>query len=207
MRWEELRQGGILPQARSSHTLTCVDSEVLVLFAGEHRPREPIGSDVLIFGLQSRSWSQPKAAGVVPCPRVAHGAAAVGSNVFVFGGRTEVNEASALGDTHSTCHAFNMPTATWTAIDAPNPPPARNYHAMVSDGTCLYVFGGCSAAGRLNDLWRLETRAANVGWEQLPAAPLTLPEDEAATNRCANLLMWCLLSLVLVWTQFFKNGH
>lgn len=44
-------------------------------------------------------------------------------------------------------------------------PPARSYHAMASYEGHIYVFGGCSGHGRLNDLWTWDSSTG--GWQEL----------------------------------------
>jgi N-acetylneuraminic acid mutarotase len=74
--------------------------------------------------------------------------------MYVFGGRNGVDMTAGSMD---DLHAFDSATATWQLV-APAPgsavPPARSYHTMTAAGGKLYVFGGCGASGRLNDLWR-----------------------------------------------------
>lgn len=41
------------------------------------------------------------------------------------------------------------------------------YHGMVSIGRKLYIFGGCAASGRQNDLWAFDID--KNFWESLPS--------------------------------------
>jgi N-acetylneuraminic acid mutarotase len=110
--------------------------------------------------------------------RVAHGAAAVDSTVYVHGGRTEVGEDSTLGD----LWAFHAASGRWTELKPTSEavPCARNYHSACAVGPCVYIFGGCGgtlpdgATRRLNDLWRYDTRSG--AWQELPTS-------EAITGR------------------------
>ena len=165
-RWLALASRGAEPLARSSHSLTAVGRSLYV-FGGEHAPRVPIDATVHRYSLDSGSWEAlPMAAGA-PCPsaRVAHSAAAVGTTVYVFGGREGVNEQRPLGDTW----AFDTAAASWRPLACSGAsPPARSYHASAALGATVYVFGGCGAGGRLNDLWALDTDA--LTWTQLPSS-------------------------------------
>jgi N-acetylneuraminic acid mutarotase len=107
---------------------------------------------------------------------VAHAAAAVGNVLFVFGGREGVNEQRPLGDTW----AFDTVARTWRQLACSGgSPPARSYHQMTAlAGTNkLFVFGGCGASGRLNDLWQLDTQTES--WEQLPSSDAVAPRGGA----------------------------
>ena len=77
---------------------------------------------------------------------------------------------------------LNIATGVWSCIDGGSGegegegegeggsgPCARSFHNLVAVGRVLYVFGGCSAAGRCNDLhsFDLETRT----WSELASCP------------------------------------
>ena len=62
MKWELLRQGGDVPVARSSHTVSQIGPK-LFLFGGEHDPRTPINSDVHAYDVASGDWSVLRASG------------------------------------------------------------------------------------------------------------------------------------------------
>jgi hypothetical protein len=68
---------------------------------------------------------------------------------------------------------FEPSSSTWTQISPTNPkdlhPEARSYHCMTSDSTHIYVHAGCSASGRLADLWAFNV--ADRKWKQLAPAP------------------------------------
>jgi hypothetical protein len=168
MRWTELPHGGAAPSARSSHSLTAATDDLLVLFGGEHAPRQPVEPVAHLYSLSTKTWSAPAAAGAPPSARLGHAAAAVGGRVYVHAGRSEVALESALDD----LHVFDTATAAWAPL-APRGaavPEARNFHAAAADdaGGAFYVFGGCGRGGRLADLWRYDARAG--AWARLPDA-------------------------------------
>ncbi len=65
----------------------------------------------------------------------------VGSDLYVFGGRTVESESNEL-------FRFLTTEQKWEQLDAPrvsgSPPNARRDHGMVAVGSDLYVFGGCN---------------------------------------------------------------
>lgn len=156
-------------QARSSHTLTAIGS-TLYLTGGEHAPRVPLGSDVYAYSLSDKAWRRLATTGTPPPLRNAHAAAAIGSDLYVFGGRCgiDIGEA-ALND----LWRLDTATATWHAVrlaDGSPAPPPRSYAAATATAGKLYLFGGCGAGstGRLNDLWEFDPTAS--AWRQLPSS-------------------------------------
>ncbi|PNH10707.1 Nitrile-specifier protein 5 [Tetrabaena socialis] len=179
MRWARLPQSGAQPVARSSHSITVVDDK-LYLLGGEHDPRVPVGSDVYEYSFTDGIWRVLEAKGEPPIPRVAHAAAAVGSTLYAFGGRSGLE----MGEGASNdLFSFHIPSATWTRL-TPNgpPPPLRSYHTMTSVGNRLYVFGGCGEAGRLNDLHVYDTETNT--W-----AALAAPSEAAVPGRGGTCLV------------------
>lgn len=55
---------------------------------------------------------------------------------------------------------------SWRAVASSGSKPAgRASHGAVSHGAAVYMFGGLSAQGALNDMWRLHTEA--LVWERI----------------------------------------
>jgi N-acetylneuraminic acid mutarotase len=99
-----------------------------------------------------------------PSCRLAHAQAVVGKNLYVFGGRQGVgiNDNKNLPNPLSEkplndLWCFDWEAKTWTEIETQGEiPELRSFHQMVAgqgaNSNKLYVFGGCAAKGRLNDL-------------------------------------------------------
>ncbi|KAG2454804.1 hypothetical protein HYH02_000636 [Chlamydomonas schloesseri] len=178
-KWTKLAQAGSVPIDRSSHSITVIDNKVY-LFGGEHDPRVPVGNELYEYDMATGTWRVVEVKGEAPPPRVAHAAAAVGSTLYVFGGRDgrDVGEGAS-----NQLHAFDTTTSTWRLLaPAGSPPPQRSYHTMTSLGHKLYVFGGCGEKGRLNDLHQYDT-ATNT-W-----TPLAVPSAEAVPGRGGSCLV------------------
>ena len=160
---------------RSSHSIACLDnSNALVVFGGEHRPREPVKNDTLIFDRNRGVWNTI-ASSSADCPteRLGHVAVGLGSSTMLLhGGRSQVDESSTLGDLYS----FDLNTGTWSVVRPKGSsavPQARNFHAACGVGdSSMYIFGGCAADGRLADLWRFDVRTG--AWEELARHPTML---------------------------------
>ncbi|KAL9191288.1 hypothetical protein ACHAXT_000994 [Thalassiosira profunda] len=165
-----------VPLPRSSHGLSALSNGELLLYGGENVARTPITDAAQALWLAKNSgdgwqWLAPKVDGAAPPPRVAHSQAAVGDAVYVYGGRggIEMGE-GALSDMWKL--EITNATAKWTEI-APvgsEQPEARSFHKMIAISTDLYVFGGCGASGRLNDLWKFDTQTGK--WTSLGSSSL-----------------------------------
>jgi len=163
------------PLSRSSHGISALENgRRLVLYGGEHAARTPIADARQALWLaekigddnQNWIWKSPVVVegGAAPSSRIAHSQAAVGDAVYIFGGRggVDIGE-TALGDVWKlelVDGVENEVRAMWTEITpsaSSESPEARSFHKMVAVSTDLYLFGGCGANGRLNDLWKFDT--------------------------------------------------
>lgn len=120
--------------------------------------------DLYTLGKQAGTWrwSAPATHGEAPPPRAAHGAAAHGGKLFLFGGRTSTGRVNDL-------YTLDAATMTWAqeAAGAVSPV-ARSFHTLASlhPHPLLVCFGGVSSDGTpLNDLSILDTRSAAT-WAQ-----------------------------------------
>ena len=144
---------GDAPGTRSSHTLTAVQ-DCLYVLGGERTPRLPLPLDMYCCDTKARTCKQLRVSGDQPGPRLGHSTTAIQRTLFVFGGRTGADLVDcAVGD----FHAFDIEKLAWSAVGAVGAPAPRSFHAAASDDTNLYIFGGCSAQGRLNDLHRYDS--------------------------------------------------
>ncbi|KAL9581078.1 MAG: hypothetical protein Q9212_004112 [Teloschistes hypoglaucus] len=134
----------------------------------------------------------PEGKDEVPPPRVGHTAAVVGDRIYVFGGRggksmEALNEEGAVWEYDTK---FNQWSRLKPVKDSPAPQ-ARSYHSTAStvhpipsaedhteaalDATdperhgTIFIHGGCTASGRLNDLWAFDLAART--WSPFPDAP------------------------------------
>lgn len=162
--------------ARSSHGLSALPNGRVYAFGGEKVARNPV--DAAFFAIDASgagdektkcAWEEVEVkSGKPPPPRVAHAQAVVGGRyIYIFGGRQGVKmDEAPLND----MYCFDTVERAWSAVSvaAGTAPSARSFHRMVAVGTKLYVFGGCAAKGRLNDLHCFETKTKT--WMQLPSS-------------------------------------
>ena len=167
MQWSKVPDAGAVPGARSSHALAAID-DILYLFGGELVARTPLPGDLFAYDTKRRCWRRCELSGSVMGPRLGHSMTAVGKDLYTFGGRTGVHFAdTTLGDLFQIDVESMKCSEVHAAGAAPQP---RSYHASASssDGK-LYIFGGCGAEGRLNDLHCYDVKTNT--WEALPASP------------------------------------
>jgi len=188
-----------VPQGRSS-TACCVIGRQLLLFSGEHTPRQPVDSNVYFFDLERRKWNvRSKGADEEkswPQGRVGHAGASVGSRFIILGGRTGAAASATLSDVwilqaDSANDESDPAKWKWTQVTLAQdsaPTPALSYAtATGGDGDKLYVFGGCTDDhGRSDQLWELDVSNIDAArWKKL------WPHDNASavdknTSPCAR---------------------
>ena len=185
------------PLPRSSHSLSIIKGKAYI-FGGEIRPRKPVDNDMHVFSLPSSSVTEidyeripAKASsdtGDVPASRVGHVAATVQDRIYIFGGRGGADMQPL--EENGRLWVFDTKSGQWSYVD-PIPgsphPLARSYHASTATdyprarvrdlaaplaqdtlGT-IFIHGGCSASGRLADVWAFNVPSRT--WFQYPDAP------------------------------------
>mmetsp|Transcript_1062 Transcript_1062/g.2300 ORF Transcript_1062/g.2300 Transcript_1062/m.2300 type:complete len:374 (+) Transcript_1062:118-1239(+) len=159
------------PCPRSSHGLSVhLDGSAsvsLLLFGGEHIARTPLPLSQIFWSATKNSgeWTWKSLENTLPPdmePRVAHAQAVCGDYLYIFGGRSGITMAECPFD---DLWRYHVPSMAWERVDTHDGcPSARSFHKMVAHGdSCLYVFGGCGASGRLKDLWLFDTKKQK--WE------------------------------------------
>ncbi|KAL5729391.1 hypothetical protein ACHQM5_002357 [Ranunculus cassubicifolius] len=213
-KWAKLAQKTGGPGARSSHAIAVVGQKAYV-FGGEFSPRVPVDNHLHVFDLQTLTWSIADASGDVPPPRVGVTMSAIGTTIYVFGGRdsahNELNE----------FYSFDTSTNKWTSL---SPGPAhRSYHSMTADDDIIYVFGGCGVDGRLNDLWAFDIKDNSWVKFSLPGESLKGrggPGLAVSSSPDGSKKIWvvygfagqetddvhCFDPVNQVWTQVETNG-
>ncbi|CAB1435445.1 unnamed protein product [Pleuronectes platessa] len=106
--WEEIPQSGDVPSAREGHTL-CVVGGRLFLFGGVSTPEaSECLSGVYSFDIVSLTWDC-LATGGVAVRTLRHSSAAVGDNIYVYGGILGGNRTDDL-------LVFNTVSLSWTPV-------------------------------------------------------------------------------------------
>lgn len=82
--WKAIRLDGDAPVGREGHTIVAMDSGAMYMFGGSREDKDR--SDVYTFNPGTRTWKEVKTTGTGPPPVVNHAAAALGNNLYIFGG-------------------------------------------------------------------------------------------------------------------------
>ncbi|RLN06724.1 hypothetical protein BBO99_00001091 [Phytophthora kernoviae] len=172
------------PSARMYHSATVVGNQMIV-FGGRASPAKPL-SDLFAFNLDTKQWEKLAPCGEVgPSPRWKHCSCAVGSVMYVYGGR---NEKQVFGDLFALDFAHNPPQ--WRQIENSSVLPRFDHIGAVINSTKLAFWGGLATLdsidgndefGKISGLNRNEviysTISAIASKYQLPAdIEKTIPE-------------------------------
>lgn len=163
------------PLSRSSHGISFFKNK-LYLFGGENVARVPIGSELHCLDVSDKSnleWkSVAVSEGMIPSPRVAHSQAIVNDTIYIFGGRQGVHMSEApLNDMYRI--KLSEEVLFWEKVEAKGDIPSeRSFHGMcsgksLSGNDAIFIFGGCGASGRLNDVYMLDV--ISLEWTKLPS--------------------------------------
>ncbi len=105
-----------------------------------------------------------------PSPRWGHYSAAVGGQLYVFGGRTK-DFSKGKSELGGCIHSFNQSNERWqTRATIGNPHPGLYHGACTSSGHHLYFYGGANGSRRQDSLQQLDTDS--LEWLQLPSGPM-----------------------------------
>ncbi|KAL5565900.1 hypothetical protein UlMin_029064 [Ulmus minor] len=157
--WTQPECKGTPPSPRESHTATLVSGEKLVIFGGSGEGEGNYLNDLHVLDLKTMRWASPEVKGDVPVPRDSHGAVAIGSKLFVYGGD--------CGDRYNgDVDMLDMDTLTWSRLSVQGSSPGvRAGHASVNIGTKVYVIGGVGDKHYYSDVWILDV--ITCCWTQL----------------------------------------
>ncbi|KAG0483945.1 hypothetical protein HPP92_012029 [Vanilla planifolia] len=138
------------PSARVGHTITCLEDNVY-LIGGRSGPNQ-IFNDVWVLKVSENRWTLINCGGSAFHPRHRHATAAVGSNVYVFGGLN--NEAI-----YACLTVLNTESFEWSNVEGHGELPcARHSHSLVAYGPLLLMFGGFDGQKALSDFYSFDTR-------------------------------------------------
>ncbi|KAH9995850.1 hypothetical protein BJV77DRAFT_211716 [Russula vinacea] len=131
------------PPPRAGHVLVTTGDRI-ILFGGADRPKWY--NDTWSFDVSTGEWTELRCTGCVPSPRSGHTASLVDDIMYVYGGLDD--DRPVLDD----LIALKLSTQQWFTIQKMKPSPSgRSYHAMISNGTQLFVLGGASEMGTQAD--------------------------------------------------------
>jgi Kelch motif/Galactose oxidase, central domain len=174
--WLQLTGAG--PSKRRDAALAS-DGNRVVLFGGAS-DFATYQNDVWVLDLAQGVWSPATTSGNVPSPRFASKLAfdAAGGRFVMFGGHDPaslgpLNDTYALTVDASGSAAFRLLIAgdsdtTVAGVDHTSPE-RRERHAQVAAGGRLWIFGGASDCGPMDDVWTLDLNAPTKWTPVVPA--------------------------------------
>lgn len=138
------------PSSRLGHTASVIGYNVFVI-GGRGDPTQ-ILNDVWVLHAVEKRWTLLECSGSIFRQRHRHAAAAVGSNIYVFGGLN--------GDLIYSCmNVLNIDTSQWSEVSIQGEwPSARHSHSLVANGPILFMFGGYDGEKALGDLYSFDIR-------------------------------------------------
>lgn len=159
-KWSVVKSSGTSPSPRTHHT-TAVIEDCVYIFSGGKTGAEPVQDrQVYSFNASTCAWTSLIIQGNSPSPRHGHTMSVISNKIYCFGGMAGTKF-------YNDVHILDIEKCAWIAPKVKKRvlPEPRAAHAMVSLGTCLYVFGGMNKDGvALDDLWKLET--TSMQWSQ-----------------------------------------
>lgn len=161
--WSRPKVFGDIPGERDGHS-ACVIDHYMYVFGGYEEIIERFGQDVYRLDLTNLTWKLLSCIGEPPVHRDFHSATAIGSLMFIFGGRSDLTggqwQLNMGPDYYSNkvCY-FDTTTFTWhnPSIEPPLPSGRRSHSAINLNGKLL-IFGGYNGRTKehKNDLWLLD---------------------------------------------------
>ncbi len=104
-----------------------------------------------------------------PSPRFGHHSAAVGGQLYVYGGRTK-DFSKGKSELGGCIHSFNQCMERWqTRATTGKPHPGLYGGACTSSGHHLHLYGGWDGSRFHDSLYQLDTDS--LEWSQLPSGP------------------------------------
>ncbi|XP_027055709.1 kelch domain-containing protein 3 isoform X1 [Pocillopora verrucosa] len=142
--WSKPKVNGKPPAARDGHSACVIESRIYI-FGGYEEEGECFSNSIEYLDTQTLTWHQPRVTGEPAKWRDFHSATAVGTNMYIFGGRGD-----RLGQYHSgqevyssSVRVFDTVKNCWFKLNTSgNVPIGRRSHSAVAYGKHVYVFGG-----------------------------------------------------------------
>ncbi|XP_034242461.1 kelch domain-containing protein 3-like [Thrips palmi] len=142
--WSRPKATGMVPAARDGHT-ACIINNRMYVFGGYEEGIERFSNDVYYLDLATMKWHYVMASGEVAKFRDFHSASAIGSCMYVFGGRGDLNGpyGSHNEEYCSDIIYFDAESNRWykPATTGERPKGRRSHSSFIVNGM-LYIFGG-----------------------------------------------------------------
>ena len=184
--WSEIPASGAIPEARYGHSAAYdAATDRFIITHGFASGRF---DNTYALDLETNLWVDITP-DVRPPARCLHDVAIdpLSGRMVLFGGCASPGGACPLGDTW----ALDTASGAWSPLsDGGVTPTARMYTALAADETGgLWLFGGDSGSGALNDFWSLDPVTGTWTQQDASAGPAARSSHDAAWDA-TNSLLW-----------------
>lgn len=164
--WKQIQPDGTIPNARSGHTLVEINNKIY-LYGGESADTSTLVTgnsmllnDMSIFDPNALVWTPEESANNPPPARKNHSAVALGEKMYILFGE------GAQGGLLQDIWVYDPLSKEWQeqVVSSVSKPDARTGHSTVVMYGQIFVYGGKTTTGVVNDLWSLELRSRT--WTQ-----------------------------------------
>ncbi|GLH07303.1 hypothetical protein R5R35_003214 [Gryllus longicercus] len=149
LKWTCPEVTGPIPGARDGHS-ACIIDHCMYIFGGFEEYIDRFSQDVHALDFRTMKWRFVYTRGDPPSYRDFHSASAIGSNMYIFGGRGDLNGPFHSQEEHYCPDIMYLDTITgrWhRPATSGRVPVGRRSHSAFVHREYLYVFGG------YNGLW------------------------------------------------------
>jgi hypothetical protein len=183
--WTQLSPSGSAP-GKYDHTAVVIANKMYV-FGGD-TAGIGLANDTWVFDPSAGSngsWTQLSPSGTPPSVRDGHIATSISSKMYVFGGLTNSGATNDLWVFDTSAGA----NGSWTQLSptGTNPSPRYSGTTNLASGK-MYMFGGSTSSGPINETWAFDPSAgANGSWTQLsPSGTSPSPRYQFAGTVVSN---------------------
>lgn len=125
--WVVPKTTGSTPHPVDGHS-SCIINDVMYVFGGFENFSVEYSSEVHTLDLMTLKWSYLKTTGIPPTPRDFHSATAIGTRMYVFGGRSSIGMDDAVYSPR--IHYLETTTNQWYSPEAKgDTPKGRRSHS------------------------------------------------------------------------------
>lgn len=143
-KWSQPAVVGVIPAARDGHS-SCIIQHYMYIFGGYEEVADIFSQDVFRLNLYTMTWQYIVTKGTPARWRDFHSSSAIGSKMYIFGGRGDRQ-----GQFHSRDEVYcnrlvylDTLTMTWVHPETKGPAPiGRRSHSAFVFQNQLYIFGG-----------------------------------------------------------------
>ncbi|OHT12942.1 hypothetical protein TRFO_16989 [Tritrichomonas foetus] len=158
------------PKGRYDCSMSVYEDKLIVF--GGHDTNNNVFDDLLIFDIPTAVWTKLEVEGG-PSPRFAHAAAFLGTQLWIFGGKSQ-------SVYYNDLFCYDFSDNIWYNIETPTRPEPRAWHSAFwvpqgpnIDNLSFAIFGGAYKSATFGTVWMFDYDAAD--WVELRATGDTFP--------------------------------